>query len=107
MSPASASGGSTVTGTVTLSGPAPVGGAAVLLSGSAQEAQVPPVVTVSEGNLSASSSIPTLSVSAELPVSITASYGGGSPWALLTLERPEPARIEILQGDGQTAAIGA
>jgi triacylglycerol esterase/lipase EstA (alpha/beta hydrolase family) len=107
VNPTSASGGSTMTGTVTLSSPAPTGGATVLLASSAAEVHVPSVVTVLEGSISASFSIPTLPVLTELPVSITASYGGGSPWALLTLEQPAPARIEILQGDGQTVAIGS
>jgi len=107
VTPASIPGGSTATGTVTLSGPSPAGGASVALSSSDVAAQVPSVVTVPAGSSSASFSIPTLAVSAELAVSLTASYGGGSPWTLLTLAKAVPARIDVLQGDGQGVAVGS
>ena len=107
VAPQSVPSGSTSTGTVTLSGPAPAGGASVTLASSDLAAQVPSVVTMPAGSSSASFSIPTLSVSAELPVGLTASYGGGSPWTLLLLEKAVPARIDVLQGDGQGVAIGS
>jgi hypothetical protein len=107
VSPASIPGGGAATGTITLSAPAPAGGATVSLSSSDPQAQVPPVVTVPAGSNSASFSIPTLLITAELPVSMTASYGGGSPWALLVLEKASPARIDVLQGNGQITAAGA
>jgi pseudomonalisin len=107
VSPASVPGGVSATGTITLSAAAPAGGATVALSSSAIEAAVPPVVVVPAGSTSATFPIATLAVTSELPASITASYGGGSPWVLLTLEPPSPARIDVLQGSGQTAAAGS
>lgn len=107
VAPASVPGGGTATGTVTLSGPAPAGGASVSLASSDLAAQVPSVVTVPAGGSSASFPIPTLPVSAEFPVSLTASYGGGSPWTSLLLEKAAPARIDVLQGDGQGVVVGS
>jgi PGAP1-like protein/WD40-like Beta Propeller Repeat len=107
IAPASAPGGSTLTGTISLNVAAPVGGATVQLTSSALEAQVPAVVTVPAGSASALFSIATLPVSGSTPVAVTASYGGGSPWAGFTLTRAVPASIQVLDGDGQAVAVGA
>jgi pseudomonalisin len=107
VSPASVPGGTTATGTVTLSAPAPAEGASVRLASSAPGAAVPALVFVPAGSSAVSFPIPTLPVVAEVPVSLTASYGGGSPWTLLLLEPAGPARINVLAGDGQTAAVSS
>jgi hypothetical protein len=107
VNPSSVPGGSTATGTLTLSAPAPAGGASVAFSSSALEAAVPAIVTVPAGSTTATFAVPTLYVAAELPVSITASYGGGSAWALLRLEPVALSRIDIVQGDGQVVANAA
>jgi hypothetical protein len=107
VAPTSAPGGSTFTGTISLNTAAPAGGATIQLASSAPEAQVPAVVTIPAGSASAPFSIPTLPVSGSTPVAVTASYGGGSPWAGFTLTRAVPASIQVLDGDGQTVAVGA
>ena len=107
LAPVSLSGGGVVTGTVSLSGPAPAGGAMVYLSCTNPNAQVPAIVTIPAGTTSATFSIPTLPVWTEQSVSIVASFGGVSPWALLTLEPPMPARSDAVAGDGQSVVIGS
>jgi len=89
LNPIAVSGGSTSTGTVTLSGPAPTGGSVVSLSSSnTLAAVVPATVTVPAGNASATFTITTLPVSASNSVTISASYGGGTRSATLTVNRP-------------------
>ena len=67
LSPASVTGGSASTGTVTLTSAAPTGGAVVSLASSATAATV------------------TASVTASTPATITATYGGATPSATLTV----------------------
>src|SRR6266850_471996 len=64
VSPASLTGGASATGTVTLNGPAPAGGAQVTLSSSSPAATVPASVTVPSGATSASFSVTTSTVAA-------------------------------------------
>src|SRR5712691_4303353 len=80
MSPSSGTCGFSSTGTVTLTGAAPAGGAAVTLSSSSGDAQVPPSggVTVAQGQTQATfpaTTGPTCSLSSAV---ITAAYGGVS-----------------------------
>src|SRR5881398_2309058 len=70
LSPTSVNGGSSSTGTVTLSGPAASGGAVVNLSSSASAAMVPSSVTVVQGYNSATFTVNTTTVSASTPVTI-------------------------------------
>lgn len=75
ISPANVSGGSTATGTVFLSSPAPAGGISITLSTSnAAAAKAPGVVTVPGGQTSASYTITTSPVSSSASVTITAFY---------------------------------
>ena len=86
LSPTSVTGGSSSTGTVTLSGPAPSYGVPVdLLSSSASVATVPSNVTVAGGASSATFTVSTSAVAASTPVTITASYAGVSKTASLTV----------------------
>lgn len=86
FSPATAVSGALVSGTVTLTGPAPAGGAVVQLASSydqfGQIAEVPATVVVPEGASAAPFAVPThlassVATRADLPVS--GSYFGG-PW---------------------------
>ena len=93
--PLSQTGGEPVTGSVTLDGPAPDGGAVITLASNNQDARPPASVNVSAGNRTATVTIPTASVSKDTEVSITASYGGVS----------KPVQIRLyangeLPGDG-------
>ncbi len=74
-----------VTGTVTLSNPAPSGGAAVSLTSSSSAAGVPSSVTVAAGATSATFTVTTSDVSSNTTATITASYSGTSQSAPLTV----------------------
>jgi hypothetical protein len=88
----SATGGTSIPATVTLSGAAPSGGAVVTLSTSnANAAQVPPTVTVPAGQTSRSFTITTFAVSANTPVTITGTYNV-----------TRSATITVLAGSGTT-----
>ncbi len=87
LNPTSVIAGNPSQGTVTLNGPAPAGGAIVALSSSApNRATVPATVTIPAGNTSATFPIQTIPAQVG-PVTITASFGGVSLTAQLTLVR--------------------
>lgn len=85
ISPTSVWGGSTATGTVTLSGPAPAGGVVVQLRSSSSRASVPSSVTIPAGATSARFTIQTRSAFSITTVTITATYNGVSRSAQLTV----------------------
>jgi hypothetical protein len=75
--PETVQGGSVVNGSVTLSGPAPSGGAVVhLVSTDPNVAQVPSSVTVPEGKQAATFATTTKSVSAQQSITVTGNYDG-------------------------------
>ncbi len=88
LSPSSVTGGNSSTGTVTLSGPAPTGGAQVVLSSSNMAASMPSSVTVLAGAASATFTISTSAVAVSTSVTISASYGGVTRTASLTVTSP-------------------
>lgn len=85
VSPASVVGGSSSTGTVTLSAAAPSGGAAVSLSDNSAAVSTPAGVTVPAGATNASFTITTTSVSASTSATISAVWGGTTRTAALTV----------------------
>jgi uncharacterized protein (TIGR03437 family) len=87
ISPTQAPAGSSATGTITLSGPAPFGGLIVTLrSSNALAATVPQTVTVGQGNTSATFTI-TIGVAASAQqVTITATAGSISETATLIVQ---------------------
>jgi hypothetical protein len=85
LNPTSVVGGGSSTGTVTLSGAAPSGGAVVYLSSSASAAAVPTSVTVAAGATNATFTVSTSVVTASSPVTVTATYAGSSKTAALTV----------------------
>jgi hypothetical protein len=87
LSPASVTGGhSTTHNSVTLNGPAPAGGAVVMLtSGDPSVATPPTTVTVAAGATSAAFTITTTVVTTSTVVPITATFGGSSITANLTV----------------------
>jgi len=88
LSQAAVVSGGTVTGSVTLSSAAPSGGAVVSLSSSSSAASVPATATVSAGATSATFTVSAGTVSSGQMVTITASYGGVSSQANLTVTPP-------------------
>jgi hypothetical protein len=85
VSPTSVTGGSSSTGTVTLSAAAPTGGAVVTLSDNSAAATVPASVTVPAGATSATFTITTATVTSATPVTISGAFGGATRTATLTV----------------------
>lgn len=85
LNPTSVVGGNASQGTVTLTGAAPAGGASVTLSSNNTSATVSASVTVAPGATSANFTVTTRSVTASTAVTITASFGGASRTATLTV----------------------
>jgi len=93
--PTSVTGGNSSQGTVTLNGAAPSGGAVVTLSSSnTAVATVPASVTVPAGTASATFTVTTSTVTAATSAIISASYGGATATATLTVQ---PSIIVIPQ----------
>ena len=86
LNPTTVIGGSSSTGTVTLSGAAPIGGLAVALSSSNTNiSQVPASVTVAAGSATATFNVTTFSVAGNSTVNITGKYGSIQAVATLTI----------------------
>ena len=107
VNPSSVTGGSSSTGTVTLSGPATSYGAAVALSSSASAATVPSSVPVAAGASSANFTVNTSAVTASTPVTITGSYAGIIKTAMLTVTPPSgtPAGTYTLKITGTSGNL--
>src|SRR2546426_1680769 len=88
VNPTTVTGGSNSTGTVTLNGPAPAGGAPVTLSSNNPAATVPGSVTVPAGARSTTFTATTSAVAASTPVTISASSGGAIQTTTLTVIPP-------------------
>src|SRR2546426_8255607 len=88
VNPMTVTGGSNSTGTATLDGPAPAGGAQVTLSSdNTAAATVPASVTVPAGATSAPFTVTTSAVAASTSATITASYSGVTRTATLIVNR--------------------
>jgi uncharacterized repeat protein (TIGR03803 family) len=87
LAPSAVVGGQSLTGTVTLGGPAPSGGAVVALSSSSSVASVPATVTVPGGATSASFVVSTTPVKRTKTTTITASYNSSSVSTTLIVTR--------------------
>jgi trimeric autotransporter adhesin len=86
MNPAVVVGGNPSTGTVTLNGPAPAGGALVTLSNTnTTAATVPASVTVAAGTTSITFNVTTTAVTASTSATITGVYNGSTQTAGLTI----------------------
>jgi hypothetical protein len=85
IAPGSVAGGSTSTGTVTLSSAAPAGGLTVSLASSTSSAVVPASITVAGGSTVANFTVQTQSVSVSASATVTASYNGANKTATLTI----------------------
>jgi|GEM_PF-3838006 len=109
LQPESAIGGSSVTGTVSLNGPAPSNGVIVsLTSSNTNAAVVPSSITIPSGQNSAGFTVTTKPVSSSTPVTITASYGGESKTAVLTVAPPKLSSVAINPSEvtGGSSATG-
>lgn len=89
LAPPAVVGGLTSTATVTLTNPAPTGGASVSVTLGAGPATVAsPNVVVAAGSTTATFVVSTAAVAASTPVSVTASYLGGSQTTILSVTAP-------------------
>jgi hypothetical protein len=96
LSPAAVVGGGPSTGTVTLSGPAPLGGAVVTLSSSdISAAQVPDTTTVAAGQAAATFPVTTSYVTSDIQVTISASYGSVTQTTPLAVAAPTAALTSV------------
>jgi hypothetical protein len=93
------------TGTVTLSGPTPAGGAQVALSSNNRAASVPSSVAVPAGATSATFPANTTAVATPTTVTISAVYGGVSISATLTVTPPPLPTVSSLKLN-PTSVIG-
>ena len=87
LNPTSVTGGGSSTGTATLTGPAPAGGAVITLSSDNAAAAVPANVTVPAGATSRTFTVITDAVSATVSAGISGAYNG-SKSATLTVNSP-------------------
>jgi len=95
VSPSTVTGGTSSTGTATLSAAAPAGGATVTLgSSNATVVGVPASVTVPAGATSASFTITTTTVTASTAVTVSGAFGGASRSAVLIVT-PVPAAPSV------------
>jgi uncharacterized protein (TIGR03437 family) len=109
LNAATAIGGSSVIGTVTLSGPAPNGGTQVTLSSSSSSAQVPASVTVPSGQSTATFTIATTVGNTTQTVVITAVLGNVSKTATLSVASIPLTNVFLghdLELDGATVLDG-
>jgi len=95
LNPTSVTGGSTSTGTVKLSAPAPSTGELVSLSSSSLDAKVPTSVTVPAGQTSATFTITTTSYPSTVDSTITARAGSVSQTAVLTITAPVLSSVSL------------
>jgi len=106
VSPASVTGGTSATGTVTLTAAAPAGGAQVTLSDDSGATSVPASVTVPQGATSATFSIGTSAVASSTTSTITATYSGATRTATLTV-LPPPAPTLVSLSLNPSSVVGA
>jgi hypothetical protein len=100
LDPATVTGGTSATGTVTLASAAPAGGTSVALSSSnTAVATVPAGVTVPEGQTSASFAVSTDSVSSSTSVTISASAGDATKSATLTVDPEASDSVSITRAE--------
>ncbi|MDR3687786.1 MAG: PQQ-binding-like beta-propeller repeat protein [Fimbriimonas sp.] len=110
VSPTSVTGGASSTGTVTLTGPAQVGGDQVLLSSSDTNATVPTSVVIPAGSSTGTFTITTVPVKAAVTASIIASIGTSSASTTLTINPPKLSSLSlspkaVVGGNPSTATI--
>ena len=106
ISPSSISGGAQPQGIVMLNGQAPAGGAVVTLTSNSPSVSPPTSVVVDAGSFSASFPIPTNAVGANTTATVTASYGGASAQAQVTLTPQQPPSSLTLSPTSTTGQGG-
>ena len=98
LSPSSVGGGASSQATVTLNGPAPAGGATVVLQSNKSFVTVPATVNVAAGQTSATFTVSTVPVASDSIATITAVYGGASSSADLAVGKVSLYNLTLSQG---------
>jgi len=109
ISPTTFNGGIQVQAIAMLNGVAPANGASINFTSSSPAVQVPAVETVAAGSPSIVFSIPTSSVSASTPVTVTATYNGQSVQTQITLTpQGQPASLSLspTSATGTSGSLG-
>ncbi len=106
LSTSTVKGGSGLTGTVSLSGNPPLGGATVLLASDSKTVQVPATVNLTFGQSSAHFSISTAAVADPQTVKITATYGDSTASATLSVMPPLTIALAPASVTGGAAVNG-
>ncbi|WP_309678930.1 hypothetical protein [Polaromonas sp.] len=97
ITPTTTSGGVPAGGSVQLNGQAPAGGAVVSLSSNSPVASPPATVTVPEGSYSVPFALPTSDVGVKTPVTLSASWNGGTVQAPISvMPSPQPVSLSLL-----------
>jgi hypothetical protein len=107
IKPASITGGQPATGTVTLSGAAPAGGAVISLASANPAASVPGSITVPADTSLANFTVNTSTVTATTTGNITATYGDVIKSATFTVNPPAPVALLSLSLNPKTVAGGS
>jgi hypothetical protein len=107
VNPATVVGGASSTGTVSLSGAAPAGGAMVTLSSSSGSAGTPASVTVAAGATAATFAVSTSAVTSPVSAQISGLYGGVTRSAILTINPAPAAALSSLTLNPTTVSGGA
>lgn len=107
ISPRVVAGGSTLQGTMTLSAAAPAGDALVSVTSNHDGIQVPAVVRVPAGSVSATFVVTTLPAIKRSTGTLIASFGGTSALAVADIEPPTVASITARTREIQSASIGS
>jgi outer membrane protein assembly factor BamB len=95
LNPVSLTGGTACTGTVTLSQPAPSGGDVVSLTCSSSSVGLPAIVTVPAGATSATFSVTTIPVVADVNATIYATSGSQTVSAALNVQAPSLTGLTV------------
>lgn len=98
LSPSSVGGGASSQATVTLNGPAPAGGATVVLQSNKTFATVPATVSIAAGQTNGTFTVSTVPVSSDSIATITAVYGGTSTSADLSVGKVSLYNLTLSQG---------
>ena len=107
VNPATVSGGLSATGTVRLTAAAPSGGSVVSLSSANPAATVATSVTVPAAATSANFTVSTTSVTSTTAGNLSATYGGVTRSASLTITAPAPAVLSSLMLNPSTVSGGS
>ena len=108
LSPGTVIGGTSAVATLTLTFPAPAGGAAIALTSSAASAVVPATVTIPAGQTTVPVTITTSAVPTTAAVTLTATYAGVTKKATLTVQAALLAGLTLAPPTviGGTSTVG-